>query len=167
MSKLLRDLAYLRRGLYVDKDYLKIVNPILRNDAVQEMRKYMHHGYVDCLSHSMQVSFLAYRIGKRFKLDHKALARAGMLHDFYLYDWHVKGDRVGLHGTTHAQTALENAEKYFNLSDVERDIIKRHMWPLNIGIPKYKESIVMMFADRYCTVMEALRIAPLQLKLYR
>lgn len=167
MSRLLTDVAYLQRGLHVDKDYLKIVNPILRHDQVQEMRKFMHHGYVDCLSHSIQVSYMAYRIGKKFKLDYEALARAGMLHDFYLYDWHIKGDRQGLHGFTHAETALANANHHFNLSDMEQDIIKRHMWPLNIGMPKYKESLVMMLTDRYCTVMESLRIAPLQLKLYR
>ncbi len=167
MSKLLTEMAYLQRGLYVDKEYVKIVNPILRNEQVQEMRKFMHHGYVDCLSHSLQVSYMAYRIGKKFGLDHVALARAGMLHDFYLYDWHVKGDREGLHGMTHAQSALENAEEHFQLSKRERDIIKWHMWPLNIGIPRFKESWVMMFADRYCTIMETLRIAPLQMKLYQ
>lgn len=167
MSNLFKDMAYIQKDLYVDREYLNTVNPILRNDQVQEMRKFIHHGYTDCLNHSMQVSYMAYRIGKKFNLDHVALARAGMLHDFYLYDWHIKGDRKGLHGLTHAQTALENAEMHFDLSPMERDIIKRHMWPLNIGVPRYKESVVMMFADRYCTVMESLKIAPLQLRLFR
>jgi len=167
MGKLLTEMAYLQRGLYVDKTYLKIVNPILRKDEVQEMRKFYHHGYIDCLSHSLQVSYMAYRIGKKFGLDDVSLARAGFLHDFYGYDWHVKGEREGRHGFTHAQTALERAEAMFELNQKEKDIIKWHMWPLNIGFPKTRESWVMMFADRYCTVMELLRIAPLQMRLYQ
>ena len=150
----------------MDKAYLKLIQPILRQDEVQEMRKYMHHGYIDCLNHSLQVSYMAYRIGRKFNMDSAALARAGLLHDFYLYDWHIKGGHEGRHGFRHAGIALSNARKYFDLSEVEEDIIKWHMWPLNIGFPKFKESWIMMFADRYCTLLEYLRIAPLQPKLF-
>lgn len=167
MRKLLTKMAYGQRGLYVDRAYLKIINPILRRDEVQDMRKFRHHGHVDCLSHSLQVSYMAYRIGKRFGLDYTSLARAGLLHDFYGYDWHVKGEREGFHGFTHAQTALENAQALFKLNKREQDIIKWHMWPLNIGLPKFKESWVMIFADKYCTLMEALKIAPLQVRMYQ
>lgn len=166
MSRFISKMAYLQSGLHVEKEYLKIIRPILRHDEVQEMRKFMHHGYVDCLSHSLQVSYMAYRIGKKFKLDYVSLARAGLLHDFYLYDWHIRGDREGFHGFTHAQKALENANKVFKLNKREKDIIKWHMWPLNIGMPRFRESWVMMFADRYCSVMEYLRVAPIQMRLY-
>lgn len=139
--------------------YQEIIDPILANEKVQEMRQYINHGEVDCLSHCLRVSHMAYQIGKRLHMDYVALARAGMLHDFYLYDWHIKGDRKGLHGFTHAKTALENAESLFELTNKEKDMIRWHMWPLNIGVPRFKETWILMLADRFCTVLEVLRIS--------
>ena len=167
MGRMLSDIAFMQKEQCAVKEYVAIIKDILKNEDVQEMRKYRHHGHVDCLNHSLQVSYLAYRIGKQFNMDYEALARAGLLHDFYLYDWHDKSDREGMHGFTHAQAALDNAEERFELNDMERDIIKHHMWPLNIGLPKYRESVVMMFADRYCAFMEMLGVAPLQLRMYQ
>ena len=56
------------------------------------------------------------------------------------------------HGFTHPRRALRNAEREFQLSGLERDMILRHMWPLTIIPPKYRESYVInasAFAKRY------------------
>ena len=37
--------------------------------------------------------------------------------------------------------ALANAEKYFDLTDKEKDMILRHMWPLTPVPPKSREGI--------------------------
>ena len=40
------------------------------------------------------------------------------------------------------------------MGDIERDIIKRHMFPLNIRPPKYRESWIVCLADKICAVNE-------------
>ena len=53
--------------------------------------------------------------------------------------------------------ALEQAAQYFSLCPVERDCILRHMFPLTLTPPKYKEGFVLMWMDKYCSLMETLR----------
>ena len=50
--------------------------------------------------------------------------------------------------------ALNNADKYFKLNDVERDIILKHMWPLTVIPPKTMEGYVVMYVDKYCGFLE-------------
>ena len=91
--------------------------------------------------------------------DFNAAARGGLLHDLFLYDWHVDGSHNGLHGFTHPQTALQNASKLCELTDVEKDIIVKHMWPLTLSkVPKYRESFVVSGADKLCALAEMLQI---------
>ena len=54
----------------------------------------------------------------------------------------------------HPQIALHNAQKLFHLTDLEKDIILKHMWPLTLSIPKYRESFVVTFIDKYCAFKE-------------
>ena len=62
--------------------------------------------------------------------------------------------REKYHGIEHPKIALQNAEKYFRLNDIERDIIVKHMWPLTLVPPKYKESFIVTFADKYLSSKE-------------
>lgn len=92
-----------------------------------------------------------------FSLNERAGARAGLLHDLFLYDWHTyrrnKGER--LHGFTHAKTALKNVRENFYVSDLESDMIEKHMFPLNItALPKYRETLVIVLVDKYCGLLE-------------
>lgn len=139
-----------------DKDFINLINDLMTHPKVIEMGHYRHHGHIDCLSHSVHVSYFAYKLGLKLHLNTKALARGGFLHDFYLYDWHIKGDRKGFHGFTHPNVAFKNASKYFNLTSIEEDIIKSHMWPMTLKLPKYKESFLVMLVDKYCATIELL-----------
>ena len=79
-----------------------------------------------------------------------------MLHDLFLYDWRKKqDDRKGLHAFTHPKTAYENASKLFDLNEKEKDIILKHMWPVTISFPKYKESYLLTLVDKYCALNES------------
>ena len=59
-----------------------------------------------------------------------------------------------LHGFRHAGTALRNADRDFELNDTERDMIKKHMFPLNPAPPRFKETAVLCLADKYCALRE-------------
>jgi uncharacterized protein len=104
------------------------------------------------------VAYFSYRISKYFKLDYRSAARGALLHDFFLYDWrnHDAPDlpREKFHGLAHPAIAVANAKKYFSINEIEEDIIKRHMWPLTLVPPKYKESYIVSFADKYLSSKE-------------
>lgn len=87
-------------------------------------------------------------------LDYRSAARGEILHDFFLYGWHVEKPYRGLHGFAHPRMALRNANQYFHLNELEQDVITNHMWPLTITLPKYKEAYIAPIADKYCAFME-------------
>ena len=88
------------------------------------------------------------------KVNEKALIRGALLHDYFLYDWHIKRKGHHFHGFTHPATALRNAEKEYNLGDIERNIISRHMFPLTVVPPMCREAWLVCLADKYCAVKE-------------
>ena len=79
-----------------------------------------------------------------------------LFRSYFLYDWHVANDSHKWHGFSHAQTALNNASKDFELTNIEMDIIAKHMFPLNIKPPKYRESYIVSLADKICSSYETI-----------
>lgn len=123
---------------------------VLSMDSVPQ-----HVEDISCLFHSIFVAYLSFRMCRFFHLDFTAAARGGLLHDLFLYDWRVKGSHSGLHGFTHPQAALRNASQLCELSDMEKDIIAKHMRPLTLrSYPRYRESLVVSTADKICAVAE-------------
>lgn len=140
-----------------EKDYFyNCADEIINSQIYRQLDKYIQHGETTVLEHSVSVAFYSYKIGKRLKLrcDFDSLIRGALLHDFFLYDWHVYDKSHTLHGFKHAKTALKNAEIHFRLNHKERDIIGKHMWPLNLSPPRYKESYLVWTADKYCSLIE-------------
>ena len=146
-------------GLAKDnKEFEIIIEDIIGNQTVQEMKKYRQHYDTSCFDHCKDVAFVSYKICRKLGLDYKAAARAGMLHDLFLYDWRIRDDsRKGFHAFTHPKTALENAMKLFELSEKEQDIILKHMWPVTLKLPKYSESYIITLVDKYSAVRESFR----------
>ena len=138
-------------------EFHEIVDEIIKNDMVLEMKKYRQHCDVSCFTHCLNVSYTCYKVAKKLGLDYVSIARAGMLHDLFLYDWHAeKGDRKGYHAFTHGKCALDNAMKVFKLNEKEKDMIKKHMWPVTPIPPKSIEGFILTFVDKYCAVKESI-----------
>jgi uncharacterized protein len=137
--------------------YLDCVRELLEHDKVKSMHCYMQHRGVDCLEHSLNVSVASFRICRRLGLDFRSAARGGLLHDFFLYDWHKENPYGGLHGFRHPKIAAMNADKHFTLNKREQDVIKKHMWPLTLALPKYPETFVVICVDKFFCVAEAFR----------
>ena len=85
-------------------------------------------------------------------MDYRAAARAGLLHDLFLYDWHTEKNHI--HGYTHPRVAMNNAVKYFDITPKEQNIILRHMWPLTPVPPKSREGMVIVYADKFFGINE-------------
>ena len=66
----------------------------------------------------------------------------------------IKTKENMIHGFTHPGKALRNAEKCFKLNAVEKNMIKRHMFPLTPVPPRFKESMVLCLADKICATYE-------------
>ncbi len=140
-----------------EKEFYDIINDIYKHDEFMKLKRFFHHNS-SIYAHVRDVAYFSYRACKYLKLDYRSAARGALLHDFFLYDWrnHDEPDlhRDKYHGIEHPRIALANAEKYFELNDIEKDIIVKHMWPLTLMPPRYKESYIVTFADKYLSSKE-------------
>ena len=136
------------------KEFINIVKDIISNDTIQSLRLYKHHYGSNRYEHCLSVAYYSYKICKFLGLDHVSAARAGFLHDLFLYDCQNPETRPENHIKEHPKVALANAEKLFLLNDIEKDIILKHMWPVAFSAPHYLESFVVTFVDKYCAIKE-------------
>ena len=140
----------------LDNIYMNIVREILDNEEFQKLDNIGHHNSTR-INHCIKVSYQAYRLAKKIKLNYVEVARAGLLHDFYLGQVsEQKGikNKVALFTTEHPEQAVQNSLKYFDLTEREQDIIRTHMFPIDIKIPKYAESWLVSFVDKYVSAKE-------------
>lgn len=138
-----------------DEEYMSYVEDLLETEAVKKLANYTQHVHSTRLEHSISVSYYSYLLAKKWGGNAKATARAGLLHDLFYYDWRTTKFDEGTHAYIHPRIAVKNAEKITELSDLERDIILKHMWGATIAPPKYKEGYIVTFVDKYCAVKEA------------
>ena len=73
--------------------YLSVVRHILENEEFLSLCLYSHHQWTNRLMHSVNVSYISWKIAKKLGCDEKAAARAGLLHDFCPYDFSEKTRR--------------------------------------------------------------------------
>ncbi|MDD3225688.1 MAG: HD family phosphohydrolase [Clostridium sp.] len=144
-------------GIKEEIEYKECIADLIENEAVQSMKRFIQHSDLSCFEHCINVSYNSYLICRHLGLDYYAAARGGLLHDLFLYDWHITKHKNGLHAFSHPYAALKNANNYFELNDKEKDIIQKHMWPLTLKLPKYKESFIVSFVDKYCAFAEVVR----------
>lgn len=146
------------KSLPLWSEYKNTVYDLLSHPDVISMKTYIQHGDFDCLLHCVHVSYNSFIVCKRLKLNSHAAARGALLHDFFLYDWHKTRPEKGKHAFVHADLAFKNANERFSLTSCEKDVIKKHMWPLTLFPPRYIESLTVAFIDKICTVRETLGI---------
>lgn len=133
----------------INPELKSIIKTIISHEEFQRRKTYFHHGKETVYEHSIKVAIKAYKIAKIFKLDVNSVVTGALLHDFYTSPW-TDGNGTKLHGFTHAKDAYTNAKKYFPelMNSKVKDIIIKHMWPLNPTPPKYIESWVVSISDK-------------------
>jgi len=147
-----------------DDEFNEIIEEIINNDKFLKLKKFLHHRE-SIYNHSINVSYLTYKISKKIRVDYKSATRAALLHDFFLYDWRKEGREnkkklFHKHGFTHPKTALINSKENFIINKKEADIILKHMFPLTIIPPNSIEGWVVTFVDKYITIKEFLYKPP-------
>ncbi len=136
---------------------------ILQSENFRSTRSHIQHGTVTVHNHCMDVARYSLILNKKLGIgcNKHDLIRGALLHDYFLYDWHDKeylAYRQRLHGVHHPATALCNAEKEYQLNDVQREIIRKHMWPLSVVPPTCREAWVVTAADKYCSLLETMGV---------
>ena len=92
-------------------------------------------------------------------------AQISTIHSFCSALLREEGHR--LHGLRHPRIALDNARRDFVLTSREEDIIRKHMFPLTLRPPRYKESVVVTCADKLCAMGELVNLAALRRRVER
>lgn len=141
-----------------DIEYLNLISDIIATPQVQKLELIIHHHISTRLQHSLRVSYLSYKIAKKQKLDFKAVARGGLLHDLFFFspkDVNFKRSAKFVH----PRIALRNAQKITTLSQIEKDIILHHMFFTGIStlfdMPKTKEGMLVTLIDKRIAKYEA------------
>lgn len=141
---------------YYDNRFMEIARPIIEHEEYQQMKLLKHHDK-SVYQHSIRVAYSSYNIAYKLGLDWQSVIRGALLHDFFLYKFEKRfsiriiSDSIK-HAIFHPVIALENASKYFDLNDKERNIIKGHMFPF--GMPKSREAWIVSYTDKYIATFE-------------
>lgn len=111
------------------------------------------------MQHSIRVAQTSYAMALALKVKfvEEDLIAGGLLHDFYLYDWHDRNKSANKHATKHPLYARENAVNILGVSEKIASIIETHMWPLPPQrLPKSIEAWIITVADKICSMGETL-----------
>lgn len=129
------------------EEFCRTTEELLGSDAVRMMGRWKHHGHISTLDHSLFVAYCSYRAARALRLDETAAARAGLLHDLYLYDSRDTSAHPGWQCFDHPRAAARNAAELTALSEKERNIILSHMWPLGGQLPRSWEAWLVDLVD--------------------
>ncbi len=139
--------------------FLDCVGSLLDSSEVSAMKRWRHHFSLTCFQHSQFGSYVAFRLARYFGWDYRAAARAGLLHDLYLYDPADRSAHPGNQCLDHPEFALRNATALCpDLSEREKNAIVSHMFPLAVHLPRCREALAVNIADKVCATLEVVHL---------
>lgn len=133
-------------------EFYNLIEKYRLHSKVLEMKNYTHHG-INRYDHCFRVAYHTYKITKFLHLNYESATKAAMLHDFWTDELEKEKSSMKRF-TTHPSIAVENAKKYFSLTELEEDIIATHMFPITLRVPKYLESWIVDLVDDGASVYE-------------
>ena len=136
---------------YKNREFNSLIQPIVENEEFLKTKNIKHHGLTR-YDHSRRVAYFSYLVTKFLRLDYKETTEAALVHDFFTDEVKEKNGLARLR--QHPTCAVENAKKYFELSDKQEDIIKTHMFPVTFTPPKYLESWIVDLVDDAASIYE-------------
>ena len=141
-----------------EEEFFRILKEVKKESRLQETDQYLQHGVTSVYRHSLAVAYFSCYLAEKLhlKVRTKEMIRGALLHDYFLYDWHIPSTENRRHAFDHPRRAWENASQDFELTECEKDIILKHMFPLTLKLPKYRESYIVLLADKYCAIYETL-----------
>ena len=134
----------------------KHIETLTKEGRLAETEKYYQHGNSTIFQHSIDVATLSCKLANIFHInvDNSSLINGALLHDYHLYNWRELKYGRWTHGFRHPKLALINAKQDFQLTEIEKDVILNHMFPLTLKRPKTKEGWLVCMADKLCAIKE-------------
>ena len=153
---------YFERLKKIEGELQSYASDILHSPNFDSSKNNMQHGTISVKEHSIQVARQSVLISELLRVKHnrRDLVRGALLHDYFLYDWHHidRENPHRLHGFHHPARALKNAEREYELTDIQKEIIIKHMWPLTVVPPMCREAWMVTAADKYCSFLETVHL---------
>ena len=132
-------------------EFYSLIDEYKNNSEFQKLKNVDHHG-ITRYKHSIRVAYFTYIITKLLHMNYEEATIAALLHDFFIDE--VDNEMSIFKLRRHPKYAVKNASKYFYLSDLQKDIISTHMFPITFTPPKYLESWTVDIIDDVCAVYE-------------
>ena len=137
--------------------YYEIYSEFYSVNKFRKLKSIIHHGD-NRLNHINRVAKMSFFVSSKLGLDYISCTRGALMHDFFTTDDLSKTDsRYKDFLKSHPKEALVNASKYFEINEVEEDIILTHMYPITRVNPKYIESKIVSFCDKLVSFYEFFR----------
>lgn len=138
----------------------RIIEILEHTGRFRDLRHFTQHGNVSVYEHSIGVARTSLDVARRlpFRIDRASLVRGALLHDYFLYDWHVPEPSRPAHAFYHPRVALQNAHADYGLNKTEADIIYRHMFPLVPIPPRTVEGWIVCWVDTFCALRETVGV---------
>ena len=135
----------------MQKEFNNIIKDIINNEEFMKLQNEVHHSTTR-FNHSLRVAYEVYNKLKDNNQNYVDATRAALLHDFFFDDdlSSSQSDRLN----NHPLIALENAKKYFDINELQENIILSHMYPLSYCLPRFKESWIVSLMDKKVTILE-------------
>lgn len=138
------------------EEFESIIQDIENNNNFRELDNELHHG-ISRYGHSYRVARGVYVVSKTLGFSSYVDAtRAALMHDFY-FNYQLEDKNTGKKFVDHPSLAVLNASKYYELSDIQKNMIESHMFPTCKVLPKYKESICLTLVDKVVALYEMQR----------
>lgn len=132
------------------EEFNEIIKPYLIEEF-DKLKDVNHHG-ITRYDHSIRVAYYTYFVTKFLGFNYEEATIAALLHDFFTDE--VENELGIFKLRRHPKHALNNASKYFYLTDLQKDIISTHMFPITFTPPKYLESWIVDIVDDISAIYE-------------
>lgn len=97
----------------ISAEYRGLVQSILDNPEFKKLQRYKQHFQTTRFMHSLNVSYISWLIARKLGWDAQTAARAGLLHDFCVYDFKDKLPKGEIQAYYHPRVAASTSEKAF------------------------------------------------------
>lgn len=141
----------------ISADFIGLVRAILEDEEFRKLNRYRQHYQTTRFMHSLNVSYLSWYTARKLGLDERVAARAGLLHDFCVYDFKDKLPKGQIQAFYHPKVAAKTSQERFTIYEKERQAILSHMFPLG-PVPKSREAWVITCMDKFCACAEFLQL---------
>ncbi|NLC48424.1 MAG: HD family phosphohydrolase [Tenericutes bacterium] len=139
------------------KEYYNIYSEFNNINKYRALKTILHHGN-NRLSHIDRVAKLSFFVSKNIGVDYISCTRGAMMHDFFTTEDISKNDNnYNQFLKKHPLEALNNSKEFFDVNDIEKDIILSHMYPITSEKPKYIESKIVCTCDKVVSLYEFFR----------